>query len=345
MSRLSRILAAALALVALAACGARKAETAAETEAPAMKVVAYLPMWAMPYSPDWDKITHVNLSFGKVNADGSIDMSAIAEHAYVVEQAHAHGVKALVSIGGGGSEHFSDAILDKERRTRLTAELAAWTDRLGLDGIDVDYEEWEGGPGGVGESDIARREALEAFYSELREALGPDRLLTAAVNASWDNGGYGTYNCFSNTMHPYLDFVSLMIYDETGPWSGTRTGPHSGWDFFEHAIAHWLENRELPKEKLVAGVPFYGYRFSRPDYAGDAESIPYRRILELYPDSDAHLRDSIGLLYYDGMPTMERKVQYLKDNGLGGVMFWEITKDTDDADKSLLNLIDKMVKG
>lgn len=308
------------------------------------KVVAYLPMWAMPYSPDWEKITHVCLAFGKVQANGDVDVEEVCRHRAVIGEAHKHGVKVLLSIGGGGSRNFSSAILNKAYRRDLVAKLKSLVDTLELDGIDVDYEEWEGGPDGASEFDLKKRKALETFYKDLRMAIGEEKLMSAAVNAGWDTGGFGSYNCFNNTMHHYLDFVSLMIYDETGPWSGTRTGAHSGWDFFEHAIHHWLVNRELPKEKLVAGVPFYGYKFSKRDYAKDAEGISYKKILEMYPNEDAHLKDSIGLLYYDGMPTIRKKVEYVKEHELGGIMFWEITQDTEDADKSLLNLIHRLLK-
>jgi chitinase len=203
----------------------------------------------------------------------------------------------------------------------------------------VDFEEWQGGPGGASETDVQKREALTALYKDLREKLGPEKLITAAVNADWDDGGRGVYNCFSNSMHEYLDFVSLMIYDETGPWSGNRTGPHSSWSFFENGINHWLKNRQIPREKLVAGVPFYGYIFPERGIAKGAKSMAYKNILTTYPDIEAHKTDSIGLLYYDGMPTMQRKAEYIRDHNLGGIMIWEITHDTDDPGKSLLNVI------
>lgn len=308
------------------------------------KVVGYLPMWAMPYTPNWKSITHLCLAFGVVQNDGAIDVKAVCANRAIVDEAHKHDVKVLLSIGGGGSKSFSSVILDKEKRDILLNNLKKNVDELNLDGIDIDYEEWEGGCAGASKLDLERRSALEDFYRELRAALGSHKLITAAVTASWDNGGFGTYNCFNNTMHQYLDFVSLMIYDKTGPWSGTSTGPHSDWGFFVSAIHHWLNNRKLPKEKLIAGVPFYGYKFSSSDYADDAQGIPYKKILEMYPEQNAHLKDSIGLLYYDGMLTIKRKAEYIKEQKLGGIMFWEISQDTQEADKSLLNQIHKVLK-
>lgn len=308
------------------------------------KVVAYLPACAVPsYTPRWEKITHLCLAFGFVQADGNVDVTEVLKHRGVVEEAHRHGVKVLLSVGGGGSRNFSPAILDEQCREKLVGQLTALTADLGLDGIDIDYEEWEGGPQGAGTSDLEKRVALEALYRELRAALGPDKLIAAAVGALWDTGGFGTYNCYNETMHCYLDFVSLMIYDATGPWPSSHIGQHSGWMFFEKAIEHWLVNRKLPREKLVAGVPFYGYRFVEGGDIKDTQSMTYKQILETYPDEEAHLKDSIGLLYYNGIPTIRRKVEYVKQHRLGGIMLWEITQDTDKESKSLLNVIHRCI--
>ncbi|MDR0694665.1 MAG: hypothetical protein LBF81_05140 [Prevotellaceae bacterium] len=307
-------------------------------------IVGYLPAWKMPYTPQWDKITHLCIAFGIVQPDGTIDLSNVSNHKNIIKTAQDNHVKVLLSIGGGGSNNFSTALLNTAGRATLVSNLAQLINEWNLDGIDLDYEEWDGGADGASATDLLRREALEQTYKQLREKIGENKLLTAAVTASWDNGQWGYYNCFNNTMHQYLDFVSLMTYDETGPWLSSKVGQHAGWDFYTHAIQHWLNNRKLPKEKLVAGVPFYGYLFKSPGNAGDAEGVAYRDILTRFPNQDAHLKDSIGLLYYNGIETIQRKAKYCLDNELGGIMIWELSQDSSDGDKSLLNIIAKTLK-
>lgn len=301
--------------------------------------VGYLPWWKMPYIPQWQKITHLCLAFGTVNSDGSLDLTNMNKFTDCIANAHNNSVKVLLSIGGGSSNNFSEAILNTDKRKILTDNLIKTINNYNLDGVDIDFEEWEGGQNGASQSDLLKRNALENLYKELREKVGNGKLITAAVNASWDNGGWGFYNCFNSSMHQYLDFVSLMIYDETGPWSGTNTGQHASWEYFENSINHWLNNKNLPKEKLVAGVPFYGYLFKSPDNAEGAESVAYRNILTDFPNQDAHLKDNIDLLYYNGMQTIRNKAKYIVDNNLAGIMIWELSHDTDIADKSLLNVI------
>lgn len=43
-------------------------------------------------------------------------------------------------------------------------------------------------------------------------------------------------------------------------------------------------------------------------------------------------------VYYNGVETIKKKTGYAKEN-LGGIMIWELTQDTGNAEKSLLQAI------
>jgi GH18 family chitinase len=300
----------------------------------------------MPYTLQWQKLTHVCLAFGVPNPDGSLRLKDMDKFEQSIDEAHNNKVKVLLSIGGGGTKDFSEAILDTGKRKLLTEDIMKAVKDYNLDGIDIDFEEWEGGYEGANQRDLLKSAALENLYKELREKAGNEKLITAAVSASWDDGSgsWGFYNCYNSSMYQYLDYVSLMLYNETGYWSKTNVGQHSTWSYFENTIDYWLKKNNLPKEKLVAGVPFYGWLFKSADNAAGAEETAYRDILNSFPNQDAHLKDNIGLLYYNGMETIQKKAKYIRDNNLGGIMIWELTQDTDNADKSLLNVIHEMMK-
>lgn len=304
--------------------------------------LAYLPTWKMPYVPQWEKITHLCIAFGIVESNGNLNMTEVNKFRSTINAAQSNNVKVLLSIGGGGTTNFTSALTDIKNRNTLVENIVKVINDYGFDGVDIDYEEWEGGPNGFGPSDIAKTDALEKLYISLREKFGNKKLITAAVTASWDNGAWGYYNCFNNSMHQYLDFVSLMIYDETGPWESSKVGQHASWEFFENSINFWLNVRKIPKEKLVAGVPFYGYFFKSENSAKDASSMPYKDILVNFPDMDAQNLDNIGLLYYNGISTIKKKAEFVKSNQLRGIMIWEITHDTKDEKNSLLNTIYKV---
>ena len=76
--------------------------------------------------------------------------------------------------------------------------------------------------------------------------------------------------------------------------------------------------------------------YARPGWAG------YGTILERVPDAGS--RDHTAYdgmeVYYNGMDTIARKTRYAREN-LGGIMIWELTQDTWDREKSLLQVIGK----
>ena len=70
------------------------------------KIVAYVPNWIdlKAFAPqiDYAKLTHINLAFENPR-DAIGTLSFNAENQQLITQAHAHGVKILVSIGGGAA--------------------------------------------------------------------------------------------------------------------------------------------------------------------------------------------------------------------------------------------------
>ena len=49
--------------------------------------------------------------------------------------------------------------------------------------------------------------------------------------------------------------------------------------------------------------------------------------------------------FYNGIPTIKKKCQYVKDNGYGGIMIWELGQDSTTTKYSLLNAIKEVLYG
>jgi hypothetical protein len=62
----------------------------------------------------------------------------------------------------------------------------------------------------------------------------------------------------------------------------------------------------------------------------------YNAYPELSPYSD--MEDMYGF-YHNSIPTLQEKVQWAKEYGLGGMMIWEISQDTTEESVSLLRAI------
>lgn len=157
-------------------------------------------------------------------------------------------------------------------------------------------------------------------------------LLTAALSC-----GYGGDRVPDASL-ARLDFINVMAYDATGPWEPKKPGQHSSLGFAKDNISYWLR-RGVGKEKLVLGVPFYGYGFGR-DFQKDG--YPYAEILKRYPDAEK--RDQVGkTIWHNSRPTIREKANYVIQNNLAGIMIWSLEQDAP-GDKSLLKVINESLK-
>lgn len=293
---------------------------------PRPKVIAYVPNWidltTFADTIDYAKITHINLAFeNPVNDQG--DLSFDAKDAVLVAKAHGHHVPVLVSLGGGSASEdktllgrYAELLTDA-KRAGFVAKIAEYVGRHHFDGLDVDLE----GPA-IGKD-------YGAFVHDLARTLKPrGKRLTAALSQ-----GYGGDQVPASVFQD-LDFVNIMAYDGTGTWAPASPGQHSSFAFARSSVTYWL-GRGLPRSRAVLGVPFYGYGFGK---AFRSRDYPYSEIVEAYPGAEKS--DEAGeTIWYNGPATIRAKAQYVRDEGLAGVMVWSLDSDVKGG-RSLLSAID-----
>lgn len=339
-SSLSARLARTAVISALALCGLADSSLA---QVARTKVVGYLPTTrdtkAVMDRTDLTKLTHLNIAFANPTPAGSFlngsDPACMRNNPtatninYVVQKARAAGVKVSVSIGGGSVPPCSGnwaTLLQPAARAATVNNLKQFVDTFALDGVDVDIE-------GALLNSIDTAGNFTPFIQALRAAM-PGKLITAAT-ASY-NGGMVPISSL-----PFFDFVSIMSYDTVGPGWGTVGVEHAPYSKAESNIATW-EARGLPKEKLVLGVPFYGYGFN-----GYASAYNFKDIVNQF-GAEAAQKDVIGTLCascgyitYNGIPTITAKTRLAIQRG-AGVMIWEIGQDIA-GQYSLLTAIDTAI--
>jgi GH18 family chitinase len=301
-----------------------------DAQPPRKLVVAYVPNWLdlAAFAPkiDFAKVTHLNLAFENPSNDAG-DLSFRASDQVVLDLAKKHGVKVLMSIGGGSAADDPvmkpryQALMSADRRKDFAAKLAEYVAQHGFDGVDVDLE----GP--------TINDDYGPFIDELAAALkAKGKLLTAALSR-----GYGGDRVPDATLLRY-DFLNIMAYDATGPWSPDQPGQHSSLTFAGECLDYWL-GRGLPKEKAVLGVPFYGYGFG--DTLGK-KSYTYRELVESFPGAEQ--ADQVGTtIWYNGIPTVKAKARLILDRQLAGAMIWSLNGDAE-GDASLLSALDSVFK-
>ena len=286
------------------------------------KVVAYVPNWVnleqFSKEIDYAKLTHINIAFeNPVDDEGNLSFNK--RNRALMDRAKAEKVKVLVSIGGGsasGDEVLKARyfrLLSDEHRAGFVQKLAAYVEKHGFDGLDVDIE----GP--------SINEDYGKFIADLAAALQPKgKLLTAALSK-----GYGGDRVPDSALG-YFDFLNIMAYDGAGFWNPDAPGQHSSLEFAKASAKYWV-GRGLPKSKAVLGVPFYGYGFGE---AFRKRCYNYSEILSIHPGAEN--LDQVGnTIWYNGIPTIREKAKHVVDEDLGGIMIWSL--DTDgNGEKSLL---------
>ncbi len=270
-----------------------------------------------------DKLTYLNLAFGNPDSEGNLTGSDNADILPVVIKGHEAGLKVFISLGGGGKPDTVNwkSVLQPKMRTAFIENIVEYVERNSLDGVDVDIE---------GNLFPTVGEIYNPFVIELKNALhAKGKGLTAAL------GAIALPDMITQEALDAFDFINVMVYDKTGMWNPDEIGPHSPFSYAEEAIKYWTEDRRIPADKIILGVPFYGFDFSPP-----ARYIDYSEIIKENPLL-AYV-DSMDMMYFNGIPTIVRKTELAKKK-LGGIMIWEISCDMP-GDLSLLRALDQTLK-
>jgi GH18 family chitinase len=276
------------------------------------KIIGYVPDWSgSPTYVQYDKLTHINYAFVlPSNGTGGLSAPDSGILSTLVSQGHSHGVKVLVSIGGwnnGDDSRFHAVAANQTYINTFVANCTTMVSKFNLDGIDIDWEYPDAG---------ASADQYVTFMTALANALHPKaRLLTAAVVGTANSG-------VKNAIFDVADFLNIMSYD-----GGT---PHSPYTMAVSDLHSWRV-RGLAKEKAILGVPFYG----RDPYTSYADLCK--------ADASAPTKDQVGNIYYNGIPTMQKKTQLAADSG-GGIMIWELSQDVSGANSLLKAIYDKAPK-
>lgn len=261
-----------------------------------------------------DKITHINYAFANPNdiGDGSIqpipDPQRLSD---LVSAAHAHGVKVSIAVGGWSdliNPGFEILSSTPTGINNFANNLVSILEQYNLDGVDIDWEYPR-------PEDVQNYANMMKVLSDAMHNRG--KLLTAAVDGEGTNA-----DTISSDVFNYVDWLNIMSYDNAD-------GPeHATYDYAISNLNYW-QNRGLPTSKTVLGVPF----FARPGEWSYREAIA--------ADSANANNDcaTVNGIYgcYNGIPTIKKKAELIKQRG-AGIMAWELSQDTTD-DTSLFNAI------
>ncbi|KAJ7044698.1 endochitinase [Mycena alexandri] len=224
----------------------------------------------------WDKYTELTYAFAETTPDVRVvtlngsDPEVLPRF---VAAAHAHGVKAKVSVGGWtGSLFWSSNVATAQNRTLFVKTLVNFAKKYDLDGLDFDWE--YPGSQGIGCNAINANDTANflAFIQQLRrDPVGSKLILSAATAISPFADSDGNPSADVSEFSKVLDYIAIMVYDINGPWSAA-VGPNAPLhdscapSAFQAGAAVSAVNdwhaAGMPLNQIVLGVASYGHSFS-----------------------------------------------------------------------------------
>jgi len=267
-------------------------------------------------------------------------------------------LKIVMSIGGGGFDPtlFSNAALPANRKAfvkscidmYIRGQFAPGLTAPGIfDGFDIDWEF------PASDEDRANLTALLAEFRSQLDAIRPGLHLSIASPA----GSWAYQYIDLKAVQESLDFFNLMTYDYDGPWNNetgfvsplyaapTDPDPTNNADY---TVKAYLDAGVLP-EKIVFGVPFYGYEWTdvpnsnhglfepgTPVGQGSGYNaiVPLEknfRIYRSFTNYSPWLYDGTTFWTYEDPFSLALKMDYVRRKHLGGVMAWELSSDMPDG--------------
>ncbi len=323
------------------------------------KVVGYYPDWLEstlpPQNVKFENLTHIIHAFAWPESNGDISMDSGMLNPNLNNSVHNAGKKILIAFGGWGqSDGFAPMVADSIARTNFIDNVIDLITDNNYDGIDLDWEF---------PANITEGRNLTILVEELRERFNlenPDWLITMAINSGSYRGQNFEYSLLAN----YLEWFSMMGYDFHGSWTthaGHNAPIYQPTNCFDEAIDIGIKyltiTRQIPKQKLLLGVPFYGKEFNTAGlyqshsgvtdllyttiaprinnsgweyYWDDFSKVPYLQ-------NTAHTK----VVTFEDTASIRFKCEYALDNQLSGIMIWALGQDIVGSSQPLLETIGK----
>ena len=320
-------------------------------------VIGYYPHWLKDNLPpeeiDLKNLTHIIHAFAWPNSDGTLSTYNGMIDGNLNYQVHLNGKQILISLGGwGNSTAFSDVTGNSSLRSTFIANIISFIQQNDYDGVDIDWEY---------PSTLVHKENLTLFVSELRSALDmidSGYLLTMAISSgNW----YGQWFDYEKLVS-ICDWLGVMTYDFHGTWSSHAghnspiSSPSNCSDgSVETALSYLRDQRYIPSNQLVLGIPFYGKMFNAPllyeSFTGVVTDLEYNEIPSLINAGWSRLwddyskvpyllnNDATKLITYDDSISVALKAERAIQENLSGVMIWAIGQDLNNGRQPLLEAV------
>lgn len=271
------------------------------------EIAAWIPYWRSAEGvssilPHLARFTEVNPFTYRVRQNGTIfEASALSKDEWVLlrTEAREKSVRFIPTILWASADAIDATLRDPLTRAAHVRAIAAEVYRYDLDGIDIDYE-----------GKFARtRPYFSLFLKELQEAIGYDRFVMCTIESRTPlDSRYEKpedipkdieYANDFGELNKHCDRVRIMTYDQERidlKLNGENPNP-----YVAVADKRWVEKvmrlaaLDIDKDKLLIGVPTYGYEYDTFPSRDDPSKIEYSRLWSFNPGYAAEVMAKLNL--------------------------------------------------
>lgn len=246
----------------------------------------------------------------------------------VLRFAREKGIKTHASVVLMGGDSLHQLLANPSHRGQLVGNLLERVKADGYDGVNIDFEfiKPEDGP------------LFTTFLQELKTSLGSDKSLSVAVFARTGKENWPTPYEYAK-IGKIADQVVVMAYDYH--YKTSAPGPVAPLPWVTQVIEYL--STQIPAEKLLLGLPTYGYDWPAGGQATTVTKEKLTKIQANYRVAEEFDQKSVSpyYTYYDewgryhqvwleNESSLQAKVEAAGKAGLRGVSFWRIGNGFDD---------------
>lgn len=323
------------------------------------RILGFLPYWTMKEATISSQLTDIAYFSIALNADGSLRESAngerdlglvrLQEEAFTewIQQRHELGQRVHITVTMFDADEISALVSNKNYRTKAVNSLTQLVASYPFDGIQMDIEYAGDVNDGLRHNYVELIKELDGELAKLdpRIELSVSLFASAASRYTfWDPAA----------LHPYIDFLVVMAYDYH-----VRSSPVVGpvAPIFGRGTGRWENDvvsnmrdllKQVPENKLVLGIPFYGYEWTSTSDKPGATTYPdsgatatYKRVAEILSDPKLKATErwdeealapyvtykENGLtqfIYYENTRSLSYKMDFVLQIGLQGIAIWAL---------------------
>lgn len=227
-------------------------------------------------------------------------------------------VVANISEGTFSTEVLSQILASEDARERLISSIMTELENKGYYGVNLDIEY-------ISPDD---KDAYNDFLRELSERLHNENYIlitSVAPKYSADQQGILYESHDYKVQGEVADYVIIMTYE----WGFTYSSPMSVQPIEEVRKVLEYAITEIPSEKIIMGMPNYGYNWNLPYTRGTAATS-----IGLSAALDTAIKHNSEILYDEKTQT---PYYYYTENGKGHVVWFDDAKSID----AKLRLVDE----